>query len=187
MEPNSFDPVFLKPAHSKVKPLSHAPGVSKTKGKRSNETNHTRKKIAGETQFRSAGYLKTTAILTLLLVTSLSGKAQTIYVLNGINVGGNYGNHESTIGEYTLAGVPVNTALVTVPGADMESIALAESLTMTGLSGQPVPGPKLFVTDQNNNVVSVYDAVTGALVNGSLVHSMRCRGPWPPSDPSCTS
>ena len=121
-------------------------------------------RIVGETPYHSAGYMKPTAILLLLLGAALSGKAQTIYVLNGINVGGNYGNHESTIGEYTAAGVPVKTALVTVPGADMESIALAESLTMNG-----VPGPKLFVADLNNNVVSVYDAISGALVNGSLV------------------
>ena len=85
-------------------------------------------------------------------------------MLNGINVGGNFGNHVSTIGEYTAAGAAVNTALVSVPGADMESIALAESLTVNG-----VPGPKLFVTDTNNHLVSVYDAATGALVKGNFV------------------
>jgi hypothetical protein len=106
-------------------------------------------------------------LLVLLLTSAMPGTAQTIYVLNGINVGGNYGNHVSTIGEYTIAGKAVNTALVTAPGADMESIALAESLTVNG-----VPGPKLFVTDSNTNVVSVYDAATGALVKGSLVPTL---------------
>jgi hypothetical protein len=127
-------------------------------------------RIAGATQYWSAGYQKTTTILMpmmLLLISAMSGTAQTIYVLNGINIGGNYGNHVSTIGEYTAAGTAVNTALVTAPGADMESIALAESLTVNG-----APGPKLFVTDWNNHVVSVYDAATGALVKGSLVPTL---------------
>jgi hypothetical protein len=120
-------------------------------------------KIVGATQSCSAGYLKTPTILLplmLLLSAAIPGTAGTIYVANSL----------STIGEYdAVTGATINAKLVSIPGALIESIALAENMTLNNGSGTPVPGPKLFVADVGHAQVSVYDAATGALVNSSLV------------------